>query len=110
MAAPPSQGRLCWLDTGADHASAELPLFHSKERFVTQQLGPPPAPWASAGLTIQYASMRKTRLRCMAVDHACNVLESAALLAVKAVVCVNLESGAVAAGAVCWRLVFAPLW
>jgi hypothetical protein len=54
--------------------------------------------------------MRKTRLRCMAVDHACNVLESAALLAVKAVVCVNLESGAVAAGAVCWRLVFAPLW
>lgn len=77
---------------------------------MLQQLGPPPGPRSSAGLIIQYASMRKTRTRTMVVDNCCNLLESGALLAVKALLCAHLDSGAVAAGAVCWRLVFAPLW
>jgi len=54
--------------------------------------------------------MRKTRLRTLVVDNACNIVESLALLAVKLLLCWALESGAAAAGTVCWRLVFLPLW
>jgi hypothetical protein len=77
---------------------------------VEQQLGPPPSPHAAAGLIIQYSTMRKTRLRTLVVDYTCNIIESAALLAVKIMVCMHLESGAAAAGSVCWRLVMLPLW
>ncbi|KAI8466322.1 MAG: hypothetical protein J3K34DRAFT_434193 [Monoraphidium minutum] len=92
----------------------QLPLFAAaiatRERHVEQQLGPAPGPRASAGLVIQYASMRKARMRTALVDGACSLLESAALLATKALACAALESGDAAAGAVCWRLVFLPLW
>jgi hypothetical protein len=77
---------------------------------VEQQLGPPPGPRASAGLVVQYASMRATRLRTLLVDNSCGLLESAALLAFKALLVSTLQTGAAAAGAVCWRVVFAPLW
>lgn len=92
----------------------QVPLFASviamREQYVAQQLGPPPGPRASAGLVIQYAWMRKARLRTVMVDSACSLLESVALLAVKVLVCGELESGAAVAGATCWRLAFAPLW
>lgn len=77
---------------------------------MLQQLGPPPGLRASAGLIIQYSSMRKTRLRTLVVDNACNMLESCALLATKVLLVRALEGGGVAAGTVCWRLVFLPLW
>lgn len=78
--------------------------------MIEQQLGPPPGPHASAGLIIQYSTMRKMRLRTAAVDNICNIMESLAVLTVKLLVCQHLQSGAVASGTVCWRLVFLPLW
>ena len=78
--------------------------------MVERQIGPPPGPRASPGLVIQYSSMRSTRLRTLVVDHTCNLLESCAALAVKAMLCAAIGSGAAAAGTVCWRHVFMPLW
>jgi hypothetical protein len=81
-----------------------------QEAAVQQQLGPPPPAHAAAGLIVQYATMRKTRLRTLLVDYSCNLIESAVLFVVKLTVCVHLSSGAAGAGHVCWRLALLPLW
>jgi hypothetical protein len=90
----------------APRATRHQPQF----LLVEQQLGPPPGRLTSAGLFIQYATMRKTRLRTLVVDNACNIVESGALLAVKLLAVRALEGGAAADGTACWRLVFLPLW
>lgn len=94
--------------------AARLSLFASivarRGAIVAAQLGPPPGPAASPSLVVTYDSMRWARRRAAAVKGSRSALEVAAELATTLLLCRALESGAVAAGAACWRLIFAPMW
>lgn len=107
-----AHGALCPPCTPAPTTLAlRMPAPRSlQEAQVSQQLGPPPGPRASAGLVVQYATMRRTRLRTLCVDYGCNVAESLAVLAVKLLLLRELEAGRVEAGMTCWRFIFLPLW
>lgn len=78
--------------------------------IILEQLGPPPLAAASVGIHLQYALLERLRRRSHIVDSCIALVDGAAALAVKAIVCWMLTAGVADGSQVPYRAVFAPFW
>lgn len=92
----------------AVHIPLQIVVLAYADHLIYKQIGPPPLASATTGLHLQYAILRKTRLKSHIIDSINGLIETTAMLIVKIVFCWMLQTGRL--HSVSFRLLCTPFW